>query len=58
MNRLLWRYAILAASVAIFVLVWWLVAGVVNSPSMVAGPASTLNEFTRLFSDPALTAQA
>ena len=53
----LWRYLILAGSVASFVFIWWVVAGTVNNPSMVAGPVSTLNEFVRLFSDPALTAQ-
>jgi ABC-type nitrate/sulfonate/bicarbonate transport system permease component len=57
MNRKFANYLSLVISVSLFVLIWWVIARIVNNPSMVASPESTWNEFTRLFTNPALSSQ-
>jgi ABC-type nitrate/sulfonate/bicarbonate transport system permease component len=49
------RYLALLASLLLFVVIWWLAAAVSNNPTTVPGPQQTWGEFTRLFSDVALS---
>jgi NitT/TauT family transport system permease protein len=49
------RYTILPASLALFVIVWWAIAAVVNNTREIAGPVATGTAFVRLFTDPPLT---
>jgi ABC-type nitrate/sulfonate/bicarbonate transport system permease component len=51
------NYLSLIISICLFVLVWWVVARAINNPSMVASPESTWYQFTRLYTDPALSSQ-
>lgn len=57
MNRFVWKYLIPAGSIVLFVLLWMILARIFNNPQALAGPQSTLDEFTRLFTDPALSSE-
>jgi len=57
MKNLNLRYPVLLATIAVAVLIWWVVAHVVDNPQMVAGPADTWHQFTRLYSNEALRLQ-
>jgi NitT/TauT family transport system permease protein len=48
------KYPLLAGSLLLLVSVWWVVARIADNPQLVAGPANTWIEFSRLYSDTAL----
>jgi ABC-type nitrate/sulfonate/bicarbonate transport system permease component len=48
------RYAILALTVAVFVLVWWALAAIKNNPQQFAGPIQTVQAFIQIFTNPVL----
>ena len=54
MNSSNFRYPALIGTLALFVLVWWLVAHLANNAQMVAGPVSTWHKFVQLYSVTAL----
>ena len=44
------RYLVLAATIVLMILIWWVVAHIVNNPQMIAGPGETWYELhTALF---------
>ncbi|MDA4130234.1 MAG: ABC transporter permease [Thaumarchaeota archaeon] len=51
------NYPVLVASFAVLILIWELVAYFSNNAQLVPGPLNVWQEFTRLFSDPALTSE-
>jgi ABC-type nitrate/sulfonate/bicarbonate transport system permease component len=52
-----WKYSALFVSIGLFLFLWWLISSIVNDPFLLAGPGSTMNEFTRLFTEPVLSSQ-
>ncbi len=48
------RYLVLAATIVLMILIWWVVAHIVNNPQMIAGPGETWYELTQLYSNTAL----
>jgi ABC-type nitrate/sulfonate/bicarbonate transport system permease component len=51
------KFVFLTISVGLFVAIWWIVATIADNPLAIAGPASTLSEFTKLFSSPPLRSE-